>query len=189
MSSRVRIKPGLAAQLAAGIVRRRVERVTEAAAAETRDRAPDGKRWVTQPSEHPRHWHAQMDGTTIPENVSYKVPRAVYVARGRDVRGKAVNAAGGWQAVPGWDLAARPRDPRLPDYQSLGCGCQSVPVPGALARATRTTPVVVSPGRVSASVVCEYSRVVEAEFGSSHDAGAHFMGVAARVVAARYRAS
>ncbi|MEV7011797.1 hypothetical protein [Streptosporangium sp. NPDC051022] len=177
----------MAARLAAGPIRRRVERVTDAAAAEVRDRAPDGKQWVTEPSEHPRHWHAEMDGASIPENVSYKVPRATYIPKGRGEDGKAVNPGGGWQSIPGWDFAARPRDPRLPDYQSVNCGCRSVPIPGALARATHTTPVVVRPGRVSSSVVCDYNRVVEAEFGSSADAGAHFMGLAAAVVAARYR--
>ncbi|MER6830947.1 hypothetical protein ABT352_33475 [Streptosporangium sp. NPDC000563] len=183
---KARIKPGLAARLAAGPVRRKVDRVTDAAAAETRDRAPDGKTWVTHPSEHPRHWHAEMTGTTIPENVSYKVPKVAYIRKGRDDRGKAINPAGGWKTVSGYDLASRPRDPRLPDHQSRNCGCQSMPVPGALARATRTTSTVVTPVRVSAKVVCSYDRVVEAEFGSSHDPGLHFMGTAARVVAARY---
>uniref|UniRef100_UPI003F49AE44 hypothetical protein n=1 Tax=Streptosporangium sp. CA-235898 TaxID=3240073 RepID=UPI003F49AE44 len=172
---KARITPGLTARLAAGPVRRKVERITAAAAAETRDRAPDAKTWTTAPDGRARPSHAHADGQTVAENVSYKLPKAATAPDGTPV------------IAPGYDYASRPRDPRLPRQQSDGCRCHSIPLPGELARATRITPVVVTPGRVSASVVCEYHRVVEAEFGSSQDAGAHFMGQAAQVVAARYR--
>lgn len=156
-------------------MRRKVERIVEAAAAETRNRAPDAKTWSTDPDGRARPSHAHADGQTVAENVSYKLPKAATTAEGKPV------------IVPGYDYASRPRDPRLPSHQADGCRCQSIPVPGALADATRTTPTVVTPTSVSAKVVCEYHRVVEAEFGSSEDPGTHFMGTAAQVVAARYR--
>ncbi|MCG5214816.1 P-loop NTPase family protein [Streptosporangium soli] len=77
------LSKGLVERLAAGPVRRKVEAVTVAAERETRDRAPDAKTWVTDGGENVRPAHAAVNGQTSPGNLSYKLPRMVYVRKGR----------------------------------------------------------------------------------------------------------
>lgn len=186
--TRVRLTPGLAQRLAAGPIRRDVERFTDAVTREAKDRAPDAKTWETHEDEKVRPSHAHAHGQTIAENLSYELAAMEYIRKGRGPDGKAINEAGGWKTTDGVDLAREPRDPELPLHQRVECRCESIPAGPLLAEATRTLPTRVKGSRVEAGVECVFRRVGEAEFGNHRDDGAHFLGGAGEAVAARTQA-
>jgi|GEM_PF-3419944 len=183
--ARARIRPDLAARLAAGPIARHVEHVAEQIARAARANAPDGKVWITAEDERVRPSHNATHGQTIPENIPYRLPQVVYIRKGRGPDGKAINKAGGWKIVPGYDLADAPRDPSLPVHQRINCRCRSAELPGAVAAGITTTPAVPGRERVTASVVARYNRVAESEFA---ERGGGWFRRAAREVAARHKA-
>lgn len=185
--NRVRLSLGIAERLAGGIVRREVESIADDVARAAKERAPDAKTWITHEDERVRPSHYHTHGQTIPENISYQLPSMTYIRKGRGPDGKAVNPLGGWTVTDGVDVARAPRDPSLPVEQRIHCRCESLTLPGALAAATHTTPTMVTGTYVAGGVECIFRRVGEAEFGSSHDKGTHFMTLAAAAVAARRR--
>ncbi|MGW0485760.1 hypothetical protein [Nonomuraea sp. NPDC003214] len=137
--ARLRLSRALKTRLANGPVRRAVDQLTDRAEQAVRDHVPDAKQWVSTQMKRPAHTDAH--GQHVPENVPYRL------------KGKG----------PGWDLADRPRDPTLPAHQSIGCQCQSLPLPGAIADAVTRTSVHVDGGRVSAKVVITYPRIAESD--------------------------
>jgi hypothetical protein len=132
-----------------------------------RDRAPDGKVWVTARDERVRTTHRHADSQEIPANLRYVLRRP----------GKA----------PGTELARVPRDPNLSIGNAINCRCESIPLPGAVARTIHDGPTVIAGTRVRAEITCSYHRAAESEFGGDGDEGAHFMGGAIDEVAARTR--
>ncbi|MEV0996874.1 hypothetical protein [Nonomuraea sp. NPDC050202] len=185
--SKARISPGLAKRLAAGVIRDKVERITEAVAEEAKDRAPDAKRWQTTNGAEARPSHRHADGQTIPATIPYQLPKMEYVGRASDDRGRAAAGAGRWVTSTAVDLADRPRDPSLPIHQRINCECQSVIVPGVIAAATRALPTRVRGSKVSAAVEVVFDRIAEAEFGTNDTPGSHFLSLAGSLVMARRR--
>ncbi|MGA4995965.1 hypothetical protein [Nonomuraea bangladeshensis] len=185
--SRARIAPGLAKRLAAGVIRDKVESITDAIAEETKDRAPDAKRWVTTngPDARPSHRHA--DGQTIPATIPYRLPKMEYIRKGGDNRRTGAHGPGGWVTLTAVDLADRPRDPGLPIHQRINCDCRSVIVPGVIAAATRALPTRVRGSKVAAAVEVVFPRIGEAEFGTGDVRGSHFLALAGSAVMARRR--
>ncbi len=183
--TRTRIRSDLAARLAAGPVRRIVEDVAEDIAQQARENAPPAKVWQTDADEHVRPSHAAAHGQTIPANIPFRLERMVYERKGRRPDGRAVNQAGGWKTVDGWDVADRPRDPRLPVHQSINCRCQMATVPGLVAAGITAGPAAVRGTRVSATVTARFERAGESEFAEQ---GGGWLASAARTVAARSRA-
>ncbi|MET7335925.1 hypothetical protein [Nonomuraea sp. NPDC005650] len=175
---RVKLSRGLREKVAAGVVRRAVDDVADRAEREVRRHAPDAKEWETSENESVRPSHAEAHGQNIPANVPYRLPKAVYVRKGRDGE----NAAGGWKTVPGWDLADKPRDPGLPLHQRIRCRCESRGLPGVIAKAVTRTPVAVGRSRVSAKIQVSYPRIAESEFSEQ---GGGWLATAARAAAAR----
>ncbi|WP_433513740.1 hypothetical protein ACQP2T_61025 [Nonomuraea sp. CA-143628] len=184
--TRARIHPGLTKRLAAGVIRDKVERITEAVAEEAKDRAPDAKRWQATNGADARASHRHADGQTIPATVPYQLPKMEYVRKGGDNRRRGAGP-GRWVVVTAVDLADRPRDPSLPLHQRINCECQSIPVPGVIAAATRALPVHVRGSKVSAVVEVVFPRVGEAEFGTNDTPGSHFLSLAGSLVMARRR--
>ncbi|MER5322352.1 hypothetical protein [Streptosporangium roseum] len=182
--TRSRIRGDLIAKLAAGHVRRVVDEVTDQAVRETRDQVPDAKAWETEADERVRPSHGEAHGQTIPDNLLYRLPQQVYVRKGRGPDGKALNPAGGWKITPGWDLADAPRDPRLPEHQTIRCRCESLPLPGMIAAHVSRTAVRVTRTSARASVQVTFPRIAESEF-AEHGGG--WLARAARIVAARHR--
>ncbi|WP_433542091.1 hypothetical protein ACQP10_38035 (plasmid) [Streptosporangium sandarakinum] len=183
--TRSRIRGDLIAKLAAGHVRRVVDKVADQAVREVRDQVPDAKSWETAEDERVRPSHDETHGQTIPANLLYRLPKQVYVRKGRGENGKAVNAAGGWKIVPGgWDLADAPRDPRLPEHQTINCRCESLPMPGMIAAHVGRIPVLVTRTSARATVHVRFPRIAESEFEPD---GGGWLARAARIVAARHR--
>lgn len=182
--SRAKIRGGLAARLVAHHIRDIVDQVTDAAVREIRDQAPEAKTWVTDGSENVRESHAEAHGQTIPGNLPYRLPKQVYVPRGRGQDGRAVTPSGGWRTVSGWDLAQAPRDESLPIHQSINCRCQSVPLPGAVAAAVTRTAVTTTRKAARAYVHVTFPRVAESEFAVQ---GGGWLRRAALAVASRHR--
>ncbi len=143
-----------------------VDRLAEEVRDEGRRRAPDGKVWLTARDERVRDTHVRTDSQEVPANLRYALPSVTGV---------------------GVDLARVPRDPNLPIGNAINCRCDSVPLPGVIARALHKSPTVVAGTRVRAEVTCEYHRVVESEFPSDGDSGGRWLGGAVRDVASRSR--
>ncbi|WP_155127507.1 hypothetical protein [[Actinomadura] parvosata] len=114
--TRARINLSLAKRLAAGVIRDKVGRITEAVAEEAKDRTPDAKRWqaTNGADAHPSHRHA--DGQTLPATIPYQLPKMEYLRKG-DNDGHRSMGAGKWVTLVSMDLADRPRDPSLPIHQ------------------------------------------------------------------------
>ncbi|MEU4231087.1 hypothetical protein AB0F17_42920 [Nonomuraea sp. NPDC026600] len=185
--TKARIYPGLAKRLAAGVIRDKVERITEAVAEEAKDRAPDAKRWQTTNGADARPSHRHADGQIIPASVPYQLPKMEYVRKGGDDRRRSGTGPGRWVTLAAVDLADRPRDPSLPLHQRIHCECQSVIVPGVIAAATRALPATVRGSKVSAMVEVVFPRIGEAEFGTNDTPGSHFLSLAGSLVMARRR--
>ncbi|TMR22084.1 hypothetical protein ETD86_13020 [Nonomuraea turkmeniaca] len=181
--TRTRVRSNLAAAIAAGPARRAAERVTDDLADAARDAAPAAKVWMTTPGDN-RPAHADAHGQAVPSNLPFRLKRQVYVRKGRGPGGKALNPAGGWKTIDGWDLAMRPRDPGLPDDQQLGCQCQAVDLPKAIAAGVHAEPVRVSGLRAQAKVRVVFPRVAESEYA---DQGGGWLAAAAYRVAAQAR--
>ncbi|MBG0818993.1 hypothetical protein [Planomonospora sp. ID82291] len=183
--ARTRINSGLSRKLTA-LVARRVQDVADDVAEAARAGAPPAKQWITDTDEKVRPSHAEAHGQLVPGNVDYRLPAMVYLRKGRDPGGDAINEAGGWKILPGrWDVADRPRDTRLPIHQSRNCRCQSVEVPGAVAagiHAGRARPAGKS---ITAVVSAAFPRVAESEYG---ERGGGWLAEAARQAAARHKA-
>ncbi|WP_433357758.1 hypothetical protein ACQP25_45010 (plasmid) [Microtetraspora malaysiensis] len=185
--AKARIRPDLAARLAAGPIARHIEHVAEAIARAARENAPAAKTWQTHQDERVRHSHATVHGDTIPANVPFRLPAMTYVRKGRDKHGKAINQAGGWKVIPGvWDLADRPLDPSLPLHQRVECRCKRRDIPGMVAAGIYATQAVPAATRVHAKVIARFPRVAESEFAEH---GGDWLRSAARAVAARHRAT
>jgi hypothetical protein len=137
--------------------------------------------------ERVRPSHVSTDRQTIPGNLRYKLPRMTYVRKGRDEHGKAINAAGGWREIDGYDLGRQPRDHDLPPEQRDSCRCQSVSLPGVVARDIFYTDTLVAGGRARADVETYFTRAAESEFGTSQDVPAKFMAGGAREAMLRLR--
>lgn len=178
-----KIRSDLIAKLAAGPVRRIVDQVTDEAVRELRDQVPDAKSWQTEADERVRPAHDKAHGQTLPENLLYRVPKQIYVRKGRGKNGKALNPAGGWKIVPGWDLAEKPRDPRLPEDQTIRCRCESLPGPGLIAEHVGRGPVRVTRTSARATAHVRFTRIAESEF----DETGGWLARAARIVAARHQ--
>lgn len=164
------------------------ERLTERVQRAAQRLAPPAKLWVTAHDERVRYSHREADAQMIPANLRYLLPAVVYVRKGRNEHGKAMNPEGGWKPVPGrHDLARAPRDPELPIEQRINCRCASFELPGALARTIFTTPAVLRGAAAVAQVYTRFPRAAESETGTSRDRGAHFMAGALREVAAGMR--
>lgn len=166
---------------------RPVQRVTEQVAAQAAENAPAGQVWVTHADERVRLSHQAADGQLIPANLRFRMPKSVYVRKGRGPDGRAVNPAGGWRLVPGVDLARRPRDPDLPLHQRIRCRCQLVTVPGAVGAGVRVVAARAVGTRVAGQVVVVFPRVAESEFPDGADGGGGWLRGAARTVAARHQ--
>ncbi|WP_186403817.1 hypothetical protein [[Actinomadura] parvosata] len=185
--TRARISPGLAKRLAAGVIRDKVERITEAVAEEAKDRAPAAKRWQATNGADARPSHRHADGQTIPATIPYRLPKMEYLRKDGDDRRRSDDGPGRWITLSAVDLADRPRDPGLPIHQRINCECQSVIVPGIIAAATRALPARVRGSRVSAAVEVVFPLIAEAEFGSNGSSGSHFLSLAGSLVMARRR--
>lgn len=186
MATRVDLDRDLDRVVAERIAGPAVARLAEQVQRAAQRLAPDAKTWVTAHDERVRYSHRETDTQMVPENLRYLLPAVVYVPKGRGRDGKAINPGGGWRPVPGrTDPARVPRDPDLPVHQRVNCRCRSVTVPGVIARSIRLGPVEVTAVAASAQVFTRFPRAAEAEFGTSGDRGAHFMGGAVREVAAR----
>lgn len=110
--------------------------------------------------ERVRPSHVEVDGSDIPANLRYQVPRP----------------DGG-----GHELADAPRDPALSPGNRLGpCRCESIAVPGAIARTVVEGPVLVQGPRVSATVTATYNRLIESEYPGAGDEGGGWMRAALR---------
>jgi len=175
----------LDAIIAASVGRRAVERLKADTTDGARRRAPRAKTWVTARDEHVRPSHVSTDRQTIPDNLRYQLPRMIYLRKGRDEHGRAINPGGGYSETGGYDLAREPRDPKLPDDQRVRCRCQSVPLPDAVARSIHSTETLVLGSRVRAEVETWFNRAAESEFGTAEDTPARFMAGGAREAAAR----
>lgn len=173
MTPRNRFVPAadLDAKVALRILTPRVEHLTSRVADEAQRLAPDGKVWITMRDERVRPSHVHTDGQEVPDNLRYKLPKALDDNPGSQ----------------GWDLARRPRDPELPIANRINCRCESVPVPRAVAEAIHRLPLLITGTKVRGTVVCTYPRAAEAEYGSDGDAGAHFMSGAVDHVALESR--
>lgn len=174
-------------QALARALTRPVQQITEQVAAKAAESAPDGHLWVTHADERVRPSHAATDGQLIPGNLRFRLPKSVYVRKGRGPDGRAINPAGGWKVVPGVDLARQPRDPALPLHQRIRCRCRLVPVPGAVASGVRVSPARAVGTRVAGQVVVMFPRVAESEFPDGADGGGGWLRGAARTVAARHQ--
>jgi hypothetical protein len=187
MATRVELVPHLDRKVAEMVGRPAVDGLADQIRSAARRLAPDGKIWVTAGDERVRPSHRETDGQLIPGNLRYRLPAVEYVRKGRGPDGRAVRP-GGWKIIEGrFDLARVPRDSALPVHQAINCRCASVAAAGAVARSIHRTPVALAATRASAEVYSRFTRVAESEFGTSEDAGAHFMGGAIREVAARLR--
>lgn len=186
--ARLVLRDDLETMVAARMVRPKVDHITGQLAENAGLRAPDGKIWVTakDPKVRPAHEHA--DSQVLPDNVRYRLRKMVYVRKGRGPDGKAINPAGGWVLAPGggWDLAQEPRDEALPPGQREQCRCQSLPLPGVVARSIHAAAARVEGARVSGEVYSDFHRVKEAEFGDGANPGAAFMRGALALVGALY---
>jgi hypothetical protein len=176
------IAPGLAERAAAAVTDR-VRAYADEVAAEVRRNAPGGKGWLTSHDERVRKSHAAVDALQhdpnlpgeIPDNLRYQLPKMTYVRRV------------GWEITGGYDLAREPRDPNLPPEQKMQCRCESVTLPGAVARATRTGDVSIQGQRVTTDVTVTYPRIAESEHPDSGDSGGGWFRRSALDVAARHR--
>ncbi|MFG6197754.1 hypothetical protein [Nonomuraea sp. JJY05] len=180
-----RINRGLSKKVAA-MVARRVDQVADDVAQGARDNAPAAKTWVTDADVQVRPSHRKAHGQTIPGNVDFRLPAMEYERKGRGRNGKAINAGGGWKLLEGvWDVADRPRDPRLPYHQTVECRCQAANLPGAVAAGVRSTPARPNGKAITATVSVEFERVAESEH-AEHGGG--WLAEAARAAAAKHRA-
>ncbi|MFI9845098.1 hypothetical protein ACIHFD_49325 [Nonomuraea sp. NPDC051941] len=158
--ARVKIRGDLAAALAAGPVRRAVDRVTDRAEQEVREHAPEAKVWKTVGDEAVRPAHRHADGQAIPANIPFRLKRDEDESKAQ-----------------GWDVAAEPLDPSLPLHQRIHCRCEMVRQPGAIAAAVSRTSVQIGRARVSARVTVEWPRIAESEFAEQ---GGGWLATAAR---------
>jgi hypothetical protein len=160
---------GLDENVARGVLLPAVERVKRALRDEMRDRAPDGKVWMTARDERVRQTHVHADSQEIPANLRYVL----------EVPGR------GGQPTGEVELARRPRDPDLSIANAINCRCESVSVPDAVARQIHDHPAVLAGTRVRATVTCDYHRVVESEYPEQPDGGGRWAGSAVADVARR----
>jgi hypothetical protein len=173
-------RPGLDGIIARTVGQRAVDRLKNDTLDGARRRAPEAKIWVTERDERVRPSHVSADRQTIPGNLRYKLPKMTYIRKGRDARGKAINPAGGWKEIDGYDLGRQPRDPDLPPEQRDQCRCHSVDLPGVMARNIFMTDTLVAGSRARADVETYFNRAAESEFGTSEDVPARFMAGGAR---------
>jgi hypothetical protein len=172
--ARVTVRRDLEIVVAAQLVRPRVDRILERIRDRAQRAAPPAKAWLTYEDDRVRPSHRATHGQTIPANIPFRLPKMFYERRGRGPDGKAINPGGGYKVVPaglGYDTAMEPRDPDLPLEQRIECRCESVELPGAVARAIVATPVTVAGRRVSGRVEVTFPRIAESE----HADGGHFM--------------
>jgi hypothetical protein len=177
MAARFRADAALASRIAAAC-QPHVQRIAEDVGTAVRRTAPDGKTWVTSHDEKVRPSHVHTDGQEIPGNLRYQLPRYTYI-RGSHGQGYADTGQ--------VDLAREPRDEALPADQRINCRCVSVPVPGAIARATRVDDVHAEGPRVVGAVTVHYNRVAESEYPDGEDHGGGWAAQAVREAAARLR--
>src|SRR4051812_48045185 len=104
----------LDAVIARTVARRAVDRLKPDVESGAQRRSPEVHVWVTARDELVRPAHADADQQAIPGNLRFRLPRMIYVRKGRGPDGKAVNPAGGYRRTEGYDLARRPRDETLP---------------------------------------------------------------------------
>lgn len=187
MPSRVELVRDLDQLVAARFGRRAVDRLKGQVESEARRRAPAAKVWTTAHDEQVRLSHRLTNGQTIPANLRFRLPKVVYVHKGRDPHGNALDPAGGWKLTEGHDLGRFPRDSDLPVHQTVNCRCQSVPLPGVVAASIHAGPTTVTAVRAHAEVSTRFPRAAESENGTSGDPAARFMSGAVAAVAARLR--
>lgn len=154
-----------------------VTRLAQAVADEGKDRAPDAKIWISRDDAKVRPAHVKAHHQTIPANLRFKLPKQRY-ERG----------VGTIVVLDEFDLARKPRDPKLPADQSKNCRCLSVTMTALIARRITTTPAVVTGTQVRAQVSVRFLRIIESEHGTDQDKAARFLGGAVDAVAARLRA-
>jgi hypothetical protein len=161
--------------MAATVGRRATDRLKRQVEEEARRRAPGAKMWVTEQDERVRPSHQDADKQTIPDNLRFQLPKVANTRRGE------------WRRIPGFDLARFPRDPGLPVHQTVRCRCVAVALPEALAVSIHAGATEIQGAQARAEVATRFNRAAEAEHGTSHDTGGHFMSGAVRAVAARLR--
>lgn len=161
--------------VAARMIRPQVEKIVHQVRDRAQRDAPPAKAWLTSEDERVRPSHREAHEQTIPANIPYRLLRTFYERKGRGPDGRAINVSGGQKTLPssfGYDLADEPRDPGLPAEQRDQCRCESVELPGVVARAIEATPVTVSGTRVTGRVVVNFERIAESEHA---DQGGRFM--------------
>ncbi len=189
MATRVSLRGDLDRIVAARFALPAVNRLAEMVESAARRGAPDGKGWITYEDERVRPAHADADSQIIPANLRYQLRRQEYV-RGSG-RGRRPSVPGFYRLAPastGYDLAREPRDESLPQDQKINCRCESVDLPGIVARSIHASQAVLSGSRVTAEVSTRFHRAAESEFGTAQDPGAHFMAGAVHAAAVRLRA-
>ncbi|MFI7643787.1 hypothetical protein [Nonomuraea sp. NPDC049400] len=115
----------MAKRLVAGVIRDKVEAITEAVAEEAKGHAPDAKRWHATNGADARPSHRHADGQTIPATIPCRLPNMKYTGQGGGRRGPGAGPDS-WVTFSTVDLADRPRDPDLPIHQRVNCECQSI---------------------------------------------------------------
>lgn len=158
-------------RVAEALLAPRIEHLGSRVEDEAKRGAPDAKTWLSARDERVRPSHVYADGQEVPDNLRYKIPKAL----DDNV------------ATNGFDLARVPRDPALPIANRVNCRCESVPIPQAVARDISRTPTAVMGTVVRTTVTCTYPRAAEAEYGTDEDTGAHFMSGALHAVATEAR--
>jgi hypothetical protein len=185
--TRIALNGGLDQMVAARFARPVVSRLSGQVEHEARILAPAGKAWLTYEDERVRPAHVVADGQMIPGNLRYKLRKQVYVRGGG--RGRRPSIPGHTVLTSGFVLGRVPRDESLPIDQTAECRCESVDLPGVVARTIHARSVVQAGTRVSAEISCGFNRAAESEFGTSGDIPARFMSGALRVVAIRFQSS
>lgn len=185
--AKLELYPGFEQQTVARIVRPAVDRIKRELADGARLRAPTVVVWLTMLDPVVRDSHAHAEGQAIPANLRFKLRKVVYEKKGRGRDGKAINPAGGWKFIPGYDLARYPRDQSLPIEQKINCRCFMAERPTALADSIHAGQTEVEGLRVRAQVDTRFPRAGESEFGTAEDRAARYMRGSLDEVAARYR--
>src|SRR5687768_11827165 len=85
----------------ARLIARRVGDVADQVAAETRKNAPAAKVWGAVNGEAARPSHRHSHRQRVPANLRFRLPRMMYVPKGRGRPGRrGANQAGGWKVIP-----------------------------------------------------------------------------------------